>query len=114
MIKTLKLELPLSRTYFHGSKGVRAIEVLLYIVEDKLSLKTSTRMTVQGQLVQPTVCFSDLQACEELSHSFIVQKPNNIMLRQQTLFLTSVPIILKSMHERQAQFMTILRSDLQV
>ena len=25
------LELPLSRTYFHGSKVVRAIEVLLYI-----------------------------------------------------------------------------------
>ena len=25
------LELSLSRTYFHGSKGVRAIEVLLYV-----------------------------------------------------------------------------------
>ena len=25
------VELPLSRTYFHGSKGVRAIEVLLYL-----------------------------------------------------------------------------------
>ena len=25
------LELPLSRAYFHGSKGVRAIEALLYI-----------------------------------------------------------------------------------
>ena len=32
MINTHKLELLLSRTYFHGSKGVRAIEVLLYIV----------------------------------------------------------------------------------
>ena len=30
MIITHKLELSLSRTYFHGSKGVRAIEVLLY------------------------------------------------------------------------------------
>ena len=30
MINTHKLELPLSRTYFHGSKGVRAIEVRLY------------------------------------------------------------------------------------
>ena len=30
MINTNELELPLSRTYFHGSKGVRAIEVLLY------------------------------------------------------------------------------------
>ena len=28
MINTHQLELPLSRTYFHGSKGVRAIEVL--------------------------------------------------------------------------------------
>ena len=30
MINTHKLELPVFRTYFHGSKGVRAIEVLLY------------------------------------------------------------------------------------
>ena len=30
MINTHKFELPLSRTYFHGTKGVRAIEVLLY------------------------------------------------------------------------------------
>ena len=36
MINTHKLELPLSRTYFHGSKGVRAIEVLQYLK----SLKT--------------------------------------------------------------------------
>ena len=32
MINTYKLELPLSRKYFHGSKGVRAIEVLLYVI----------------------------------------------------------------------------------
>ena len=32
MLNTHKLELPLSRTYFHGSKGVRAIEVLLSIL----------------------------------------------------------------------------------
>ena len=31
MINTHQLELPLSRTYFHVSKGIRAIEVLLYI-----------------------------------------------------------------------------------
>ena len=31
MINTHWLELPLSRTYFYGSKGVRAIEVLLYV-----------------------------------------------------------------------------------
>ena len=31
MINTHNLELPLSRTYFHDSKGVRAIEVLLYL-----------------------------------------------------------------------------------
>ena len=31
MINTHKLVLPLSRKYFHGPKGVRAIEVLLYI-----------------------------------------------------------------------------------
>ena len=31
MINTHRLEQPLSRTYFHVSKGVRAIEVLLYI-----------------------------------------------------------------------------------
>ena len=31
MINTHLLELPLSRTYFHGSKCVRAIEVVLYV-----------------------------------------------------------------------------------
>ena len=30
VINSHYLELPLCRTYFHGSKGVRAIEVLLY------------------------------------------------------------------------------------
>ena len=30
MINTYYLELPLSRTYSHGSEGVRAIEVLLF------------------------------------------------------------------------------------
>ena len=42
-------------------------------------------MVVQGQFAEPTICFSDLQACKELSHSFIRQKPSNNMLRQQTL-----------------------------
>ena len=42
-------------------------------------------MAVQGQPVEPAICFSDLYACEELIHSFI-QQPNNIMLRQQTFF----------------------------
>ena len=32
MIRTYWLEVPLSRTYFHDSKGVRAIEFLLYLV----------------------------------------------------------------------------------
>ena len=31
-ISIQKFELPLSRTCFHGSKGVRAIEVLLYVI----------------------------------------------------------------------------------
>ena len=31
MINTHQLELPFSGTYYLGSKGVRAIEVLLYI-----------------------------------------------------------------------------------
>ena len=45
------------------------------------------RMVVQGQLVEPTVCLSDVKkACETLIHSFIRQKPNNIMLGQQTFF----------------------------
>ena len=30
MINTHELKLPLSRTYFYGSKGVRAIEAFLY------------------------------------------------------------------------------------
>ena len=50
------------------------------------SLTWKTRMFVQGQLVKPAVCFSDLYACEELIHSFIWHKLNNIMLKQQTPF----------------------------
>ena len=44
-----------------------------------------TRMVVQVQLVESAICFSDILAYEELIHSFIRQKPNNIMLRQQTI-----------------------------
>ena len=40
----------------------------------------------QSMVIQPAVCFSVLLACEELTLSFIRQKPNNIMLRQQTFF----------------------------
>ena len=58
-----------------------------------------TRMVIQGQLDEPALYFSDLQACEELIHSFIRKKQNNIMLRQQTFFL---------------MFMTILMSDFEV
>ena len=47
----------------------------------------TTRIIVQGQLVEPAVCFSDVEACEDLIHSFIRQKPNNIILRQQIFFL---------------------------
>ena len=47
-----------------------------------------TRMVVQRQLVEPAVCFIDLQDCKAMIHPFIRQQPNNIMLRQQTLFLT--------------------------
>ena len=32
MINTHLLELPVSRTYFHGPEGFRAIEVLLYLL----------------------------------------------------------------------------------
>ena len=38
MINTHLLELPLSRTYFHGSKGVRAIAVRLYKADCHLHL----------------------------------------------------------------------------
>ena len=38
MINTHQLELPLFRTYFHSPKGVRAIEIRLYLV--RLSSKT--------------------------------------------------------------------------
>ena len=41
---THKLELPLSRTHFHGSKGVCAIEVSLYIVH------TVKENNIQGDL----------------------------------------------------------------
>ena len=38
MINTHKLELPLSRTYFHGSKVVRAIGVRQYIVSGEFGI----------------------------------------------------------------------------
>ena len=41
MINIYWLELPLSRTYFHGSRGVRAIEVLLYSFSCVLSAMVS-------------------------------------------------------------------------
>ena len=41
MINTHYLKLPLSRTSFHGPKGVRVIEVLLYIAKDLFQLGAS-------------------------------------------------------------------------
>ena len=43
-------------------------------------------MVVQAQLVGPAIFFRDLKAREELIHSFIRQKVNNILLRQNTFF----------------------------
>ena len=34
MISTHLLKLPLSQTYFHGFRGIQAIEVLLYILPE--------------------------------------------------------------------------------
>ena len=51
-------------------------------------------MVVQGQLVEPAICFSDLKARDELIHSFIRQKPNNIVLRRKTVFNIYEPKIL--------------------
>ena len=45
-----------------------SLEMLLV---KNLSLLVQTRMVVQGQLVEPAICFSDLLTCEELIHSFI-------------------------------------------
>ena len=42
MINTHYLEVPLSRTYHHGPKGVRAIEFLLYIVFFRLVMVDTT------------------------------------------------------------------------
>ena len=42
MINTHQLELPLSRTFFHGPKGVRLVEVLLYIVSCYFMLQVIT------------------------------------------------------------------------
>ena len=60
-------------------------------------------MVVQGQLVEPVVCFSDLYACEELIHLFIRQKPNNIMLIQHFFFLLFM--------NQTIQFMTFTLAD---
>ena len=45
MINTHYLELPLSRTYFYGPKGVRAIEVLLYITSGDKSCSLSYQIS---------------------------------------------------------------------
>ena len=45
MINTHLLELSLSRTNFHGSKGVRAIEVLLYYINLDTNMPELSRKT---------------------------------------------------------------------
>ena len=47
---------------------------------------TIPRMVVQGQLDEPALCFSDLQAFEILIHSLIKQKPSTSCLDRK-LFL---------------------------
>ena len=59
MIHTHKLELPLSRTNFHGPRGVRAIEVLLYSLISKNTVRAliscfSLHFTFQLLLSQTT------------------------------------------------------------
>ena len=67
---------------------LRSPKQLTYRICTKARLES--RMVVKGQLVEPTICFSDLYACEELIDSLIRHQPNNIMLRQQTFFLYNV------------------------
>ena len=44
-------------------------------------------MVFQGQLVEPAVCFSDLCACKELTHSLLDRSQTScLLLRQQTFF----------------------------
>ena len=62
MINTHLLKLPLSRTYFHGPKGVRAIEVRLYsnfFIVGIQSVKHST-VTSLMSLFQLTVHYMSL------------------------------------------------------
>ena len=46
MFNTYQLELPMSRTYFHCSKGVRAIEVGLYYTLYAIANMAATIITV--------------------------------------------------------------------
>ena len=68
-------------------------------------------MVIKGQLIERTVCFSEQQACDELIYSFIRQKPNNIMLRQQTVFFYEPKV---SSYDTYTSQLTILLFDLQV
>ena len=52
-----------------------------------------TRIVVQVHILEPAICFSDLLVYEELIPSFIRQKPNKIMLRQQIIFNIYAPKI---------------------
>ena len=46
MINPRWLELPLSRTNFHGPKGVRAIEVRLYCIENHIFFSNIDRQAL--------------------------------------------------------------------
>ena len=60
MINTHKLELPLSRTYFHGSKGVRAIEIRLYYKIEKFAFPMYTEVEYPEYEVLYSTYFSQI------------------------------------------------------
>ena len=62
MINPQLLELPMSRTNFYGTKGVRAIEVCLYLILSYLQTKTG----ILGNSVDP-----DEMTRNEPSHQYL-------------------------------------------
>ena len=45
-----------------------------------------TRIVVHGQLVEPTICFRDLSACEELIHSLLLDRSQIISCLDSKFF----------------------------
>ena len=81
--KNYWLELPLSRTYFHGSKGVRAIEDLLHI--NILVYTLNVNLLRSADSVSSYSEHSGAEALSEHVFSFLKLNLNHFKLKTKSL-----------------------------